>query len=288
MPAEDERDEVDLRVYAHRVVARWWIVAICVLGAVLAFVFGNSVDRKSYEGRSLVSLGVPLTASGQVVTGAYSNSPIFAQTLTRQPEIQAEAARAAGLPETALRGRVSVVPVTSVSKTPITTQVTIVVQGPWDATKVGAAAQSLAQQVVDGANVYADTKKKRLTDQTTRLQQQATAQQSILDTARASLATLQSSRDATPLERAVIQNGLLSTITSTTSLLLDLQSKIDDLNASIENIDAVEKARIVTPARGVRADTTSQRASILVAIAIGLVAGVLLTLLSFVVRPAGD
>lgn len=287
MADDARRDEVDLSTYLHRLLARWWIVAICVGAAVvIALLTGRKEGSTSFEGRALVSLGLPLTAGGQIIQGAYSNSPTFAQTIVRQADVQATAAAAAGLKDTALRGRVSIVPVTAATRTTTPNQVQVVVQGPWGARQAGAAAQSLAEQVVAQSNTYADQKRSRLDATRQRVEAQVEAQQALLEEARQGLEEVRTS-GASATDRAVLQQGYLQAIASSTNLLFDYQRSLDDTVLSLEQVDAVEKARILTNARGVRIDTAAKRASLAVAIALGLVVGILVALLSFLVRPAG-
>ncbi len=286
MADEAARDEVDLSTYLQRLLARWWIVAICVAASIgIALVTGREEGKTSFEARALVSLGLPLTVGGQVVQGAYTNTPTFAQTIVRQPAVQAAAAAAAGLKETALRSRVSIVPVTAATRTTTPTQVQVVVQGPWGARQAGAAAQSLADQVVAQANVYPDAKRARLDETRRRLEAQVAAQQALLEEARTGLEGVRTSSGST-VERAILQQGYLQTVSATTNLLFDYQRELDDTTLALQQIDEIEKARILTDARGIRTDTAAKRASLAVAIALGLVAGILLALLSFVLRPA--
>lgn len=286
MADEAPRDEVDLSTYLHRLLARWWIVAICIAASIgVALLTGREEGRTSFEARALVTLGLPLTVGGQVVPGAYTNTPTFAQTIVRQPGVQATAATAAGLAETALRGRVSIVPVQAATRTTTPSQVQVVVQGPFGARPAGLAAQSLALQLVEQANAYPTAKRALLEATRARLEGQVEAQQTLLTDTRKGLDDVRASTASTT-ERAILQQGYLQTIAATTNLLFDYQRELDDAALQLQQIDAVEKARILTDARGVRTDTAAKRASLAVAIALGAVAGILLALLSFVVRPA--
>jgi hypothetical protein len=102
-------DEIDLRDYARRVAARWWIVAICIAVAVAAsYAFTITEDRRLTRGAAIVYLGQPVSPNGSPIANALSTNPLFAQSYARQSAVRDAAAQTAGLKAGALDGRVSV------------------------------------------------------------------------------------------------------------------------------------------------------------------------------------
>src|SRR5262249_3181038 len=155
---------IDLAGYAHRLVARWWIIAICVVAAVgIAVLQAQGGAKHTWEGRTLVYLGQPTTPTGQPATNAPATQPLFAQAVVRG-QVAHAAAQAAGLKEGGLAGRVSIQAASGTAATKGTPApyVNIVVRGPWGAKQVTAASGSLADEVVKEAGAYQADKKDRL------------------------------------------------------------------------------------------------------------------------------
>ncbi len=110
LPELDVEQDVDLRKYWNRLSARWWLPALgLVAGALLGYAlsFGGG---KTYEAKALVYLGNPLSTGGTSITSIAAN-PRFVSSTVRSEDAIREAARAAGLRPSDLRGRISSAPV---------------------------------------------------------------------------------------------------------------------------------------------------------------------------------
>jgi hypothetical protein len=107
--APGTEQEIDLRSYVDRILKRWWIVAICVILAVIAsFTITRTSNKNLTQGTATVYLGQPVSPNGSLVPNPLSSNPLYATALAKQRPYQEVAEQAAGLPQGALKGHVSV------------------------------------------------------------------------------------------------------------------------------------------------------------------------------------
>lgn len=106
LPELDVEEDVDLRKYWARLTARWWLPALGLLAGALVGYALSLGGGKTYEAKALIYLGNPLSTGGSPILSIAAN-PRFVSTSVRSEEAIREAARAAGLPPSDLRGRIS-------------------------------------------------------------------------------------------------------------------------------------------------------------------------------------
>jgi uncharacterized protein involved in exopolysaccharide biosynthesis len=279
--------EIPLGVYVSRVARRWWLVAAAVVVAVLIAVAGSSSGSTRYRAQTLISLGTPYTATGgAAITSAFCTSPIAPGTLIKQDALRERAERAAGLPAGALRGHASSQPVAgAVTKLNFTPAVNIVVQGPWKGDATAKASVALAQAVAETCSSYAD---KRLSTTKARLAREQ-AESATLDKRLASAQKLLADVTAQPnlsgnerLLAATVAANMHSNVVQRQN---QLDEFIGDDEALVEQIENVEKTQIITRGKATKVTAGGKSASLGVAIVLGLLAGVVLALLSSAVVP---
>ena len=285
--------EIDLRGYADRVITRWWVVAICVIAAVaLSYALSGTEDRKLTRAASTVFLGQPVTPNGALVPNPLSANPLYAAALARQPAYQGPAAEAAGLAPDALKGHVSVELISTAVGTKGTAVplVQVIVQGPFTPAQSADAANALSEAIVAEANRYTDAKREdavaardALASRIEGLAADAQATRARLD----ELATL----DLAPAERSSLTTPLIAMLQYDSNTEALLAEQLPDLQARVQYIEEVESGRVITPAKGTKVAPASRQFSLLVAIVLGLVVGILAAVISTVFwpqRPALD
>ena len=287
-PDANTEQEIDLRGYLDRIIARWWIVAICVvLGVVASFTLTSTVNKNLTRGVATIYLGQPVTPNGSIVPNPLSSNPLFANALARQPAYQQPAARAAGLKPDDLAGNVSVELISTAVgvKGTAVPLAQVIVQGPFTPAQTAAAANALAAAIIAEANSYTDAKSKeavvardRLRTRIDQLSRSAAETQTRIDaiTSNGALSPAEQSALTTPLL------GMLQYDSNTEALLSD---QLPGLESQVDYIDNVEAGRVITPARGAKVAPTSKQFSLLIAVVLGLLVGLLAAVLSTVVRP---
>ncbi len=287
-PDANTEQEIDLRGYLDRIIARWWIVAICVvLGVVASFTLTSTVNKNLTRGVATIYLGQPVTPNGSIVPNPLSSNPLFANALARQPAYQQPAARAAGLKPDDLAGNVSVELISTAVgvKGTAVPLAQVIVQGPFTPAQAAAAANALAAAIIAEANSYTDAKSKeavvardRLRTRIDQLSRSAAETQTRIDaiTSNGALSPAEQSALTTPLL------GMLQYDSNTEALLSD---QLPGLESQVDYIDNVEAGRVITPARGAKVAPTSKQFSLLIAVVLGLLVGLLAAVLSTVVRP---
>jgi hypothetical protein len=285
----DTRDEIDLAGYATRLAARWWIVALAVAAAVgIAILQAQEETQRTWEGRTLVYLGQPVTPTGQPASNAPAAQPLFAQQVVRAPAAIEKAAAAAGLRPNQLTGRISIQGASGTvgTRAQPAPYVNVVVRGPWGR-QVAAASQALGEEIVRQAGAYQQDKRSRLESVEQSLQDRIEGLQGDREQVRVNLANVTEDRSLTAAERASLQAPFLSLIQASNTLEFQLSQQLLDAQAQLASIEFNEAPRVVQEGRGTRVDVSSRQANLVVAVILGIVAGVILALLSFVVWPPG-
>ncbi len=285
--APGTEQEIDLKGYLDRVIARWWVVAICVvLGVVASFTLSTTDDKKLTRGTATVFLGQPVSPNGSLVPNPLSSNPLYANALARQPAIQQPAARAAGLAPDALRGQVSVELISTAVgvKGTAVPLAQVIVQGPFTPAESADAANALAEAIVNEANLYTDAKKVGATAARDRLRERIDSLSTQADETQAQIdELLQSNLPAA--ERASLTTPLLGMLQYSSNTEALLAEQLPGLEAQVDYIENVEAGRIVTPAKGTKVAPASKQFSLLVAIVLGFVVGILLAIISTIIWP---
>ena len=285
--AEREDAEVDLGRWVGRVLARWYIVALCVVAAILVSLVGGTTSKQTYRAKALIFLGLPFSTGNSPITSSPTSNPATPGLIVKQDAVLAKAAKEAGLKLEQLRGHVSTeVQSQAITKTSYTPFVNIVVQGPYAKLKVQRAANSLAQQVLSLTGGYADQRSDVLSAEvkrgeteiaTLRNQEQAT-----LD----SIEQLETAEGLSPIERQLAVQNAQARLTSIGTRIGQVETSLTENRLALTQVDRIEKSYFVSRALASKVTATSRRAGFGVAVLLGLVLGTLLALASYRVWPA--
>lgn len=247
----DAEQEIDLGRHARAVAARWWLPLLgLVAGAAIGYLLalgGSAV----YVGQAVVYLGQPLGILGGNQVQAPNTNPSTARSIVRSESVLRRVANEVGVPVATLREGVNATPVQgNVARLGQTPLVQVTVRGPRPA-RVAAAANELAETLVDRMSAYSTTKIETFT------QQLATDERSIEQ-----------------IEAALAG----SDVSSTDKLLLQLRlSQLEqDRTQTIQLLSLarnVEAPRVLTRASPVKTTARSRRNSIAVGALIGLLLG---------------
>ncbi|MEI6625179.1 MAG: hypothetical protein WCO40_02450 [Thermoleophilia bacterium] len=287
MDSNGTESEIDLRSYLNRILARWWVVAIFIVLAIIgSFTIQRTQNKNLTRAVATVYLGQPISPNGSLVPNPLSSNPLFANALAHQASYQDPAARKAGLAANALAGQVSVELISTAVgvKGTAVPLAQVIVQGPFTAAQSAAAANALADAIVAESNTYTDAKKveaiaarDRLRARLDQLAQSGTETQARLDALeKAALSPAERSSLTTPLI------AMLQFDSNTEAILTD---KLPDLETQVDYIENVESASVITPARGSKVAPTSKQFSLFIALVLGFLVGILAAILSTVFWP---
>lgn len=267
----DAEQEVDFGRYGRALAVRWWLPLVGVVAGVIVGYMLSLGGAQVYQATALVELGTPLAPGGGLIPTLASN-PRSVDEVVRSATAQNIAARAAGERAGAIRGNVSTESVTgAVAKSAQVPLVKITLTGSRP-TKVAAAANSLAQTVVERTSTgYVNGKIRAL-------QQQRTGQSAEIVSIDQRIALLD---QATRKSSLAFTDRLL--LTSEADNLEQRRTNLVNQQAqteqALEFAKTNERSSIVEPAAAVKTTARSRRNSILVAALIGLIVGALVALL---------
>jgi hypothetical protein len=274
-PRQPELDEqeVDVRRYGTLLAARWWLLAAgLVAGVVVGYVLalgGGSVWRA----KALMTLGQPFSPNGGAPVASFLTSPNAVDEIVHAERSLKQAAKAANMPVTALRGRVSSAEVgqgkgASRNSAPL---IAITVTGKRPA-RVEDAANKLAGIVVDRTTApYVGVKIKNLKESLNSVQDQLNA----LAPKITALENVVAGSSLTGLDRVLVATQL-DNAQQRRGQLLEQQTTEQQQLALAQNVEA---ARLLVPASAVKTTARSVRNSILVGGLIGLILGALAAIL---------
>jgi uncharacterized protein involved in exopolysaccharide biosynthesis len=269
-PELDVEQEVDLGRYASAVAARWWLPLLGLLAGVIVGYALSLGGGEVYRAEALLYLGQPFSPNGNAPVQSLATNPRTVGEIVRSEAALRQAAAAADLPISKLRGRVSTQALTGTAARAGTTPlVEIAVQGD-SRIKVARAANTLANIVVENVSGYVAVKVETF-------QRQLAAYEDALESSARRLNLLNTTiqeADLEPLEELVLVSQI-DNAEQRRGQLLDLQAQTQQQLALAQN---VEGSRVVEPAVAARTTAQSRRNSILVAGAIGLLLGLVAAL----------
>ena len=274
-PDPDVEREVDLARWRRALVALWWIpVAGLVLGAVVGVLYSFR-GGTNYKASALLSLGQPVSPGGVLVNG-YGTNPRAVSQIVSSAAAQEEAASRADMRASALRGHVSVAQVGAATgagaarSTPI---ISLIVTGTHPTTTAGAA-NALASIVVEQTTkpyvaVKIRTFKKTLASVNTQLTA-ITAQLAAITKA------LKAATHLDPLQQLVIVSQEDNAETRQGNLIAQQET----LQQQLAFATQVESAKIIEPARAVKASAHSRNSSLVIGALIGLLLGAIVAIVA--------
>lgn len=268
----DAEQEVELGRFWWAIVARWWLVVLCVvLGVVIGYLVSLGGGRV-FQGKATVYLGQPLSPTGnsQVQTLATNPSSVN-QIIKSEAAVRAVAAEV-GIPPDELRpGISSRIVAGATARTGQTSLVEVIVRGPWRR-QSAEAANLLAQEVVDQVSTYPEAKIEKLELVLQGVNEQIDSLDGAIEQYEAELVA---SSQLDPAARLAVVGLLNSAVVQRGELLVERNTAELDLTLARE----VEKARVVTQAAATKVAARGRQSSMIVGAVIGLVVGVLLALL---------
>jgi hypothetical protein len=272
-PDPDAEREVDLARWRRAVVSLWWLpVAGLVLGAVIGAVYSFR-GGTNYRASALISLGQPTSPGGALVNGFGSNPRAVSQIVSGAA-FQEEAANRADMRPSALRGHVSVAQVGSVTGAGsvraaplISLTVTGAKPGP-----TSAAANALADIVVRQTTEPYVGVKIRTFNAT--LKSVAEQLASVRKRLAVTEAAFEAAKKLDPLEQLVI----VGQEDNAETRLGNLIAQQETLQQQLAFATQVERAKVVEPAKSVKAAAHSRSTSLVIGALIGLILGAIVAI----------
>jgi uncharacterized protein involved in exopolysaccharide biosynthesis len=272
VPELDAEREVDLARWRRAVVALWWLpVAGLVLGAIAGVLYASR-GATLYKATALISLGQPTSPGGALVPSYGTNPRAVAQIVTGAA-FQEQAANAADMRPSALRGHVSVGTVGSAGAgaTRTTPLITLTVTGS-HGKNVAAAANALAKIVVEHTTAsYVSTKISTFQTTLDNVEHQLnglTAQLVAINKA------LVAAKNLDPLQQLVIVGQQNNAETRQGNLIAQQET----LQQQLAFAKKVEAAVVVEQAAAEKASAHSKSSSLVVGALIGLLLGAILAI----------
>ena len=268
--ADAVRQEVDLGRYVRRVLAYWWVVALCVAIGIGIGLTRSTTTKATFQASTVVAIGQPLTPGGGFVAGAPQANTALPATILKEQGTQDVASRAAGLPDGALVGHVSTQVVQSSAKSSnVTPLVTITVDGPWGKDQVAKAANALADVLVQKTSTYQLQQEKLLKAQLSGIQTRIVELQKASADAQAAIGKLSSS----PAE-AALSTVYLNVIDSNNALEFSLRGNVTAARGTLSLVQQIEMSSVQSPARGRAINAQTKQASLVVSALVGLLVGI--------------
>lgn len=264
----DAEREVDLARWRRAVVALWWLpVAGLVLGAILGVLYSFR-GGATYKASALVSLGQPTSPGGALVNG-FGTNPRAVSQIVSSAAAQAQAADRADMRPSALRGHVSVAQVgtaTGAGAARATPLISLTVTGARPAT-VAAAANALSNIVVAQTTAsYVGVKIRTFQTTLASVNQQLASVNKRLAVL---TAATKASKNLDPLQQLVI----VSQEDNAEARLGNLIAQQETLQQQLAFAKEVESAKVIEPARALKASAHSRSSSLVVGALIGLILG---------------
>jgi uncharacterized protein involved in exopolysaccharide biosynthesis len=262
----DER-EVDLGRWRRAVVALWWLpVSGLVLGAIVGVLYSTR-GGANYKATALISLGQPTSPGGALVP-TYGTNPRAVSEIVSGAAYQAQAADAADMRASALRGHVSIGTVGSAGAgaTRTTPIISLTVTGTHPK-NIAIAANKLATIVVEHTTAsYVTTKLK--TFQKT-LQNVDTQLNGITQQLNVINRAFTAAKNLDPFQQLVIVGQQNNAETRQGNLIAQQETLLQQIAFA----EKVEAAVIVEKAAAVKASAHSRSSSLVIGALIGLILG---------------
>jgi capsular polysaccharide biosynthesis protein len=269
-PAAEQ--EVDLGRYWWAIVARWWLVVLCVAIGVLIGYLVSLGGGRLFQAKTTVYLGQPLTATGSAQLQGLGTNPTTVNQIVKSESVVRAVADEVGVDADELRAGISTRAVSgAVARQGQTQLVEVSVRGPWRRQSADAA-NMLGETVVERVSAYPDAKIELLESLLTDQQRELEAIDASIDGYRAAI---ESDSTLEPSERLLLVS-LLGSAEQERGRLVEQKTQTE---LSLAVAQEVERASVVTRAAASRVAARSRSTSMIVGAVIGLLVGVVLALL---------
>ncbi len=268
----EAEQEVDFSRYWWAIVARWWLVVLCVaIGVVIGYLVSLGGGRL-YQARTTVYLGQPLTATGSGAVQGVATNPATVNQIVKSESVVRSVADQVNVEPGELRRGISSRAVSGAGPRSAQTQlVEISVRGPWRR-QSAEAANLLGDTVVERVSQYPDAKIELLQGLLTGQEQELEAIDSSVERYRDAIENDQSLSGA---ERLVLVS-LLDNAEQERGRIVEQKTQTE---LSLAVAQEVERADVVTRATASRVAARSRGTSMIVGAVLGLLVGVVLALL---------
>jgi capsular polysaccharide biosynthesis protein len=252
LPEVDDEREVDLHGYWNTLAQRWWLPVAGLIGGIVIGLLVSVGGSQVYTAKTTVYLGQPLSPGGSFQLQSVATNPSTVGTVIHSEAALRQAARAAGMPVSKLRGHVTSRAVAgSLTKLGQTPLVLISVTSPRPR-EAQVAANTLAKLVIQQTSTYVNT---------------------LIQSLESQISGYTKSLDA--IDASLKSSGL----SGTDKLVASIQRAqiVDQLTTAKQQLAVakeVELGRQVTFARAAKTTARSRRNTVIVAALIGLLLGI--------------
>ena len=286
MNAELAEQEVDLASAWERVKARWWLPVVGLLaGAFVGLVLALS-GGDVWRADTIVYLGQPFAPLGGGQIQSLATNPRTVSEVVRSEAAIDAAAEASGVSKARLRSSISTKEITAVGQTRGVNPLIVISVKASGPTKSEAAADALAERVVERVSSYVAEKTKLLERQVEVAEGQLAAIEKRISQAQVQQDALLRNTSLAPIERLILSQNLNAVITTADARRSAVQDDLNEAQQFLNLAANVESSKVVEPAAAAKTTARSRRTSVLVGALIGLVLGVLAAVLAepFVAR----
>jgi capsular polysaccharide biosynthesis protein len=252
LPEVDDEREVDLHGYWNTLAQRWWLPVAGLIAGIVIGLLVSVGGSQVYTAKTTVYLGQPLSPGGSFQLQSVATNPSTVGTVIHSEAALRQAARAAGMPVSKLRGHVTSRAVAgSLTKLGQTPLVLISVTSPRPR-EAQVAANTLAKLVIQQTSTYVNT---------------------LIQSLESQISGYTKSLDA--IDASLKSSGL----SGTDKLVASIQRAqiVDQLTTAKQQLAVakeVELGRQVTFARAAKTTARSRRNTVIVAALIGLLLGI--------------
>ncbi|GIU93835.1 MAG: hypothetical protein KatS3mg012_0292 [Gaiellaceae bacterium] len=276
--AELVEDEVDLASAWRRLTLRWWLpvgglVAGAVVGVGLAL-SGGTVWRAE----TIVYLGQPFAALGGGQIQSLATNPRTVGEIVRSERVLQDVSRTTGIPVAKLRTSISTRELVATGQARgINPLIEIAVKGT-QPRKLEAAADALAERVVENVSRFVIQKTELLEEQVARNEAQLEEVNERIRSAQEQQAEVIGNRTLPLGERLLLTANLNSVITTADARRAAIQDQLFQARQLLNQAENVEASRVVERAAAAKTSARSSRTSLLVGALVGLLLGAIAAL----------
>src|SRR5918996_1704614 len=277
---ELEEQEVDLVSGWERLKLRWWLpVAGLFLGAVLGIALALA-GGNVWRAETIVYLGQPFAPLGGGQIQSLATNPRTVSEIVRSEAVLEDVSRETGTRVSELRSSISTkeLVATGAPRAGVTPLIEIGVKGDDGPRKIEAAADGLAERVVDDVSGYVQQKVDRLEQQVDVSRSQLEAVEARIQAAQQQQTRINQDQSIPLDQRLLLSLNLNSVITTADARRTALQDDLFEAEQLLILAEQVEKSRIVEPAAAVKTTARSSRTSLLVGALLGLLVGIVAAL----------
>ena len=269
-PAAEQ--EVDLGRYWWAIVARWWLVVLCVAIGVLIGYLVSLGGGRLFQANTTLYLGQPLTANSGAQLQGLGTNPATVNQIVKSEAVVRAVADEVGVDAGELREGISTRAVSgAVARLGQTQLVEISVRGPWRR-QSAEAANLLGDAVVERVSEYPDAKIELLEGLAADQERGLEALDATIDGYRESI---EGDTTLSPTERLLLVS-LLGSAEQERGRVVEQKTQTE---LSLAVAREVERASVVTRATASRVAARGRSTSMIVGAVIGLLVGIVLALL---------